>query len=72
MDNQNSHITALNMHDCKHDSSGKRNKLLKVQSCAGRSKTMVDLLLQMNWRAFVVTRLMTLQIMLEYADTLTL
>lgn len=33
---------------------------------------MVDLLLQMNWRAFVVTRLMTLQIMLEYADTLTL
>jgi len=71
MDNQNSHITALNM-NCKHDSTGKRNKLVKVQSCAGGSKAMVDLLLQMNWRAFVVTRLMTLQIMLEYTDTLTL
>lgn len=68
MDNENSYITALK-YDCKHDSTGKHNKLLKVQSCTGRSKAMVDLLLQMNWRASVVTRLMTLQIMLEYADT---
>ena len=61
MDNENSHITALSM-----------TVTMKVQSCAGWSKAIVDLLLQMNWRAFVFARLMTPQIMLEYADTLTL
>ena len=61
MDNENSHITSLGM-----------TVNMKVQSCAGRSKAMVDLLLQMNWRGFVFARLMTPQIMLEYADTLTL